>query len=72
MLNSAWAPPRPTTTPITKPTSRAITTRLFSFNSPVIGKDHGNGSPDRPWKEVCGLMRFTTSTPSASAASLAA
>jgi hypothetical protein len=33
MLNSAYAPPSPTTTPITKPTSRAITTRLFSVNT---------------------------------------
>src|SRR3712207_2859216 len=33
MLSSTHAPPRPSTKPITKPTKRAITTRLFSFNT---------------------------------------
>jgi hypothetical protein len=33
MLDSAYAPPRPTTTPVRKLTSRAISTRLFWFNT---------------------------------------
>jgi hypothetical protein len=33
MLTTAHAPPRPSTKPITRPTKRAITIRLFSFNT---------------------------------------
>jgi hypothetical protein len=33
MLTTAYAPPKPTTTPFTNPTRRATTARLFSFNS---------------------------------------
>jgi hypothetical protein len=33
MLTAVHATPKPTTTPITKPTKRAITTRLFSRNA---------------------------------------
>jgi hypothetical protein len=55
MLTAIHATPRPTTTPITNPTRKAITTRLFSFNTslpnalfhyaPTFGEDEFSELP---------------------------